>query len=303
MDLIGDPEVDRLYTVPPSKFVVERTAAATAARQAGDRARAVELGKLRRPTVAAWLVNLLALRRPEAMAQWWEVAELMRQAQQELAGDQLRRLSEQRRTVVATMVTEARTLAVETDPALAASKLPLAEVEATLHATLTDSELAATVQAGRLVRAAAPEGFGGLPRPQLRVLPGAAEAEAEAQPDGETPGRVRQAEAETDDEHAAAAKSAAARAALEADVDQARSALEAAETELAQREAHRQDVEQTVAELEATIADLTARRSATLAELAAAKKAIVEARRAVSTARRRAGEAEAALSSFDSGRA
>ena len=59
---------DRLYTLPPAAFTAARDAAVGEARQAGDRATATELAGLRRPTQAAWLVNLLALSRPEHFA-------------------------------------------------------------------------------------------------------------------------------------------------------------------------------------------------------------------------------------------
>src|SRR2546430_16179668 len=61
---VSDEIVDRLYELPPEKFIAARDEAADAARRAGDRATATAIGKLRRPTVAAWLVNLLARRAP-----------------------------------------------------------------------------------------------------------------------------------------------------------------------------------------------------------------------------------------------
>ncbi len=289
MELIGDPEVDRLYTVPPRTFVAERTAAVTAARQAGDRDRAAALSKLRRPTIAAWLVNLLALRRPEVIAQWMKVAELMREAQRELAGDQLRRLAEQRRTVVSTMAAEARALAAAADPSHATGPLPLAEVEATLIAALTDPDLAARIQAGRLVRAAAPEGLGELPPPQLQAITGGEAAEATGDGD-QRKGRRKPA-----------ARASEQRAALETALVEARASLAAAETDLAARERRRDEVKRTLADIEATIADLTERRSQTMSELAAAESATMDGRRAVSAARRRIGEAEAALAALESG--
>ena len=58
-----DELIRRLYEAPPEGFVAGRAAAVAAAKKAGDTATAKRLAALRKPTVAAWLVNLLALRR------------------------------------------------------------------------------------------------------------------------------------------------------------------------------------------------------------------------------------------------
>ncbi|WP_416906280.1 hypothetical protein [Micromonospora echinospora] len=166
--------VERLYGTPPDRFVAARDAAVAESRRAGDPATAREIAKLRRPTVAAWLVNLLAIRRPELVAGLVELAEALRSAQRDLRGPKLRELSAQRRAVVAALVAEARTLAAGTEGAPPAGRLPLAEVEATLNAALADTEVAAEVRAGRLLRAASYAGFGEVPRPQLRLLTGGA---------------------------------------------------------------------------------------------------------------------------------
>ncbi|GAB3969300.1 hypothetical protein V1634_20870 [Plantactinospora veratri] len=164
--------VERLYAAPPDGFVAARSEAVAAARAGGDPATAREIAKLRKPTVAAWLVNLLALRRPELMAELVELSAALRGAQRELRGDRLRELSAQRRGVVGALVGQARALAEEADPRLAAGKLPLAEVEATLNAALADVEVAEQARSGRLVRATSYAGFGEVPRPQLRLIVG-----------------------------------------------------------------------------------------------------------------------------------
>ncbi|MGX7669879.1 hypothetical protein [Plantactinospora sp. DSM 117369] len=169
--------VERLYTAPPDGFVAARSEAVAAARAAGDPSTAREIAKLRKPTVAAWLVNLLALRRPELMADLVELSAALRGAQRELRGDRLRELSAQRRGVVGALVGQARALAEEEDPRLAAGKLPLAEVEATLNAALADVEVAEQARSGRLVRAASYAGFGEVPRPQLRLIVGGLDAD------------------------------------------------------------------------------------------------------------------------------
>ncbi|MCG5440325.1 hypothetical protein PSH25_004996, partial [Micromonospora sp. PSH25] len=85
--------VQQLYRTPPDRFVAARDAAVAEARRAGDPATARQLARLRRPTVAAWLVNLLAIRRPELVADLVQLADALRVAQRELRGPRLRELS------------------------------------------------------------------------------------------------------------------------------------------------------------------------------------------------------------------
>jgi len=140
--------VRRLYALPPGRFVAARAEEVAAARQT-DPAVARAIGQLRKPTVAAWLVNLLALRRPELLDGLAELSGQLRTAQRELRGAALRELSTRRRALVDALVAQARTLATEADPSAAAGKLPLTDVEATLSAALADEEIAAQVRSGR----------------------------------------------------------------------------------------------------------------------------------------------------------
>jgi hypothetical protein len=299
---------DQLYALPPGRFVAQRAAAAAAARQAGDKQTAAALGKLRRPTVAAWLVNLLAIERPESVAQLRELAATLRQAQRQLDGAALRELAGQRRRTVAALVAEARSLALAADPTTAGGKLPLAEVEAALHATLTDPEVAEQVRTGRLVRTPTPQGFGELPPPRLRLLPGGAGQPGTDQPDlgpaeatrsdveqrAASPGAGAAGSA-TEPESAADQPTGPSRDEIEAELAQARTAATEAAAELARCTSEQKAVKQQLADVEAAIAELTARRTELNGQLAMADAAGLAARRAVVAARRRVGEAEAAL--------
>jgi hypothetical protein len=51
---------DELYGADPAGFVARRTELVKQARTAGDKALAGQIAALRRPTVAAWYMNLLA---------------------------------------------------------------------------------------------------------------------------------------------------------------------------------------------------------------------------------------------------
>jgi hypothetical protein len=144
-----------------------------AARKAGDRELAGRIGGLRRPTVGAWLVNLLAHQRPDLIGELLALGEQMRSAQRNLRGDELRELSTQRRAMVAALARESRALAVAAGRGVRAV-LPLGEVENTLTAALADAEVAEEVRLGRLVKPIEYAGFGEQPRPQLRLVHGGA---------------------------------------------------------------------------------------------------------------------------------
>src|SRR4051794_7664045 len=155
----------RLYSAPPEDFIALRAEEVAKARSARDTALAAAIGKLRKPTVAAWMVNRLAHERPDLVAQLLELAGELRAAQRELRGADLRELSVRRRSTVSALAREAVRLA-------GAGRGSVAEVEATLAAALADAEAAAAVREGRLTKALEYTGFGETPRPNLRLVQG-----------------------------------------------------------------------------------------------------------------------------------
>jgi hypothetical protein len=314
---------DRLYAAPPDGFVAARAEAAAQAKAAGDPAGAKEILKLRRPTIAAWLVNLLAIRRRDLIAEFTGLAAALRAAQRELRGDDLRELSAQRRAAVAALVTQARELATQADPALDPARLPLAEVETTLNAAMSDGEVAAQLTAGRLIRAVTYTGFGEVPRPQLRLLTGGGDEPRQrsadgtsgrrpgsatvgrrgagegAPPDGAPPdgepsdgAAVRDGGEEPDD--APTGPPEPDRAALRRELATARTGLRQAETELEEALAAERDGVESLTDLDAQLAELERRRSAADQELSRRKLARRAAERAAVAARRRVGDAQAA---------
>ncbi|MBQ1032590.1 hypothetical protein KBX26_21580 [Micromonospora sp. C97] len=295
--------VQQLYRTPPDRFVAAREAAVAQARQAGDPATARELARLRRPTVAAWLVNLLAIRRPELVADLVQLADALRSAQRELRGPKLRELSAQRRAVVGSLVAEVRKLAAAEPDAPPANRLPLAEVEATLNAAFSDVEVAEQVRAGRLLRAASYAGFGEVPRPQLRLVTGDGEEPDEERParrPGAQRGRPEAAPrtdraAERAAQRAARAERARQRRALDRELAKAQADQERAEAELTKATGQERDGAAVLDGLEAELAELERRRAVAEQDLSRAKLARRAAERAVTVARRRAGEVEAAI--------
>ena len=182
-----DAAAAQLYAAPPEQFVERRTALARAARSAGDPATARAVAALRRPTVGAWLVNLLVRTRRTHVEELLALGEALREAERSLTGPALRELSARRNDVVAALVAEARTLAEQADVRVAEGAVD--EVHSTLHAALALPEVAEAVRGGRLVKPAAYAGFGSLgaadgapPGPAIAAVP------AHRQP-GREPGR------------------------------------------------------------------------------------------------------------------
>ncbi|MFF0466730.1 hypothetical protein ACFYPX_04695 [Micromonospora zamorensis] len=315
--------VQQLYRTPPDRFVAARDAAVADARRAGDPSTARQLARLRRPTVAAWLVNLLAIRRPELVADLVELADELRTAQRELRGPRLRELSAQRRAVVGALVAEVRKLAAAEPDAPPAGRLPLAEVEATLNAAFSDAEVAEQVRAGRLLRAASYAGFGEVPRPQLRLVTGDDEEPEEERParrpgaqrarpesatrtDRAAPGTDRAAsrkdraaeraeQAERAAQRAARAERARQRRALDRELALAQADQKRVEAELTEATGQERDGVAVLDGIEAELAELERRRAVAEQDLSRAKLARRAAERAVTVARRRAGEVEGAI--------
>lgn len=151
-----------LYLVPPARFVAAREQVVRQARAAGHRDLARELRALRRPTVSAWLVNVLTRHQRARMQQLFALGRELRQAQTRLDADQLRRLPAQQQDVIADLLDSANRHAAEAG--VRPTEAALSEVAATLHAGLVDMAAASAVMSGHLVRPMSHAGFGPLPQ-------------------------------------------------------------------------------------------------------------------------------------------
>jgi hypothetical protein len=87
-----DDVAAKLYAVEPSAFVAARSAAVREAREAGDLKLATAIGKLRRPVVAAWAVNLLARDDAAGLGELLALGRDLREAHQQMQGEALQRL-------------------------------------------------------------------------------------------------------------------------------------------------------------------------------------------------------------------
>lgn len=166
---------DELYRLRPEEFTAVRDQRSAEAVAAGDRELARRIKELRRPTLSAWVSNLLVRRKPDEARALTGLGEGLRQAHRDLDGGRLRELSRQQRDLVAALSQQARELAAEAGHQV--SDEALREVEATLHAVLADPRAAEEWAAGRLAKPlTGPSGFPGV------SAEGLAEGEGEPRP-------------------------------------------------------------------------------------------------------------------------
>jgi hypothetical protein len=142
--------VDLLYGLGPAEFTARRDAVAAEARTSGDRPLAAAIKGLRRPSVAAHAVNLLARQMGDQVAQLIDLGQRLQQAQEALSADEMRALGRQRHQLIAGMAQQAGSLA--RDGGQTVGEGARREIEATLEAALGDAGAAAAVRQGCLVR-------------------------------------------------------------------------------------------------------------------------------------------------------
>jgi hypothetical protein len=149
---------DELYGLSPDEFIERRQQLVTEARGAKDRQLATQIGKLRRPTRSAWLINLLARQERDDVTALLELGTALQEAQQRMAGDELRQLSAQRRKSVDALARRAVELGRE--KGYSAPDGATQEVSQTLQTALGDADIAELVRTGTLTQAVTYGGFG-----------------------------------------------------------------------------------------------------------------------------------------------
>ena len=147
---VGDDLVDiatELYALAPDAFVAARNArAATIA----DAPLAARVRALRKPLMAAWIVNLFVRERAAELDQALELAAALRTAQAELDAQALSTLGRQRRALIRSLADQAMQVAAAHGAQVTAGAA--AAVEETLNAAMFDPAAAAAVASGRLIR-------------------------------------------------------------------------------------------------------------------------------------------------------
>ena len=270
---------DELYALTLPEFTPRRDTLAKELKSS-DKELSAAVKALRKPSLAAWVVNLLVRRESAQVDQVLSVGVALREAQASLDGDELRALTRQRRQLTAAVTTQARALAgeagVKVTPAVAD------QVEATLTAAMIDARAAAAVRSGLLVAAlsatgvdevaialAVPDAFGFAAtatepeppaRPELHVVP---DPDAEAKALAAAEAALREAGAGRDD---------------------AAAALTAATTEVTELEARSMQLQAEIDELKRRLADLETASEAVDDELSDAEDVKAEAEDALRAA-------------------
>jgi hypothetical protein len=261
MDLVSVAE--ELYGLSPEEFVPTRAARTKEAKAAGDKQLAADIAALAKPTAAAWAVNMLVRHQREEIAQLLQLGAALRQAQDDLDGEQLRQLGKQRRQLTVAMSTQAKALALQLGHKI--SEAVTTQVQETLHAAMTDAEAAAAVGGGLLVGALSPTGMGQVDLTGAVALGGGAIAGATAGAARSTRGGVARGDsAEAAGSQAEALEASPGRAQLsvvreeERKAEQARRALERAEQAAAEAERESAKAERKAEKKAAKVARLEA---------------------------------------------
>lgn len=173
---------DELYALPLADFTPARDVKAKELK--GD-----DVGKLvkalKKPSTAAWVVNLLVRREQQQVDQVISVGEALRGAQASMSGDELRALTKQRRQLTAAVTLQARQLAAE--EGVKVTQAVADQVEATLTAAMIDEDCGKAVRSGLLVAALATTGVDELELANAVAVPEALGFEAtprDASPSG-----------------------------------------------------------------------------------------------------------------------
>ena len=107
-----------LYGLPLGEFIETRDAWATTERDGGDAPLAKDVRALRKPSVTAWAVNLLARSRPELLEELVGLGDQLRQAQASSDGARMRSLDQERRRLMTEIAAEAAAVAEQHDQPL-----------------------------------------------------------------------------------------------------------------------------------------------------------------------------------------
>lgn len=149
IDLLAEAAAE-LYEADPDEFTQRRAELAAHARDNDQSAAAKQIAALRKPTRAAWVANRLARTHPEAAARLDGLATELR------TGTRVRELTQARHALIDELTGQAFAAAHLSDPPFALRE----DVRATIDAAVSDPEVAASLAAGTLVRAAHWAGFG-----------------------------------------------------------------------------------------------------------------------------------------------
>jgi hypothetical protein len=294
-----DEVADELYEVAPEEFIALRTARQDEAKSEGDKALAKLIGSLPKPSTAAWVCNLLVRAHREEIEGLVELGTLLREAQENLAGDELKALNRQRGQLLSALTRQAAALARERGHAVSTGMS--GQVEETLRAAMADPEAGEALLTGRLTSPMSYSGMGTVSgRPDLRLVkPPAPEKPAVRTPPAKAPEKTTKPSL---DERRRAREREQAEARRQAEekrkreLAEARKAADEATALAEEAQAAAEDEKQRYEELDTRRTSLEARVAELADELAQAEGQVAEvsAQLKRTERRRRSAEHEAA---------
>ncbi|MFF1817146.1 hypothetical protein ACFVWG_07605 [Kribbella sp. NPDC058245] len=149
---------DQLYASPAADFIATRNELAKELKADGDQLASTRLKALRKPTVAAWVTNLVAQHAADDLDDLIALGDEFREATADMDGDRLRELTPKRHQLLDKLVKEAGRLAKEAGQKVSADVTQ--KLRETLDAALVDPAAGDAVREGRLSSALRHVGFG-----------------------------------------------------------------------------------------------------------------------------------------------
>jgi len=285
---------DELYAMPLADFTPARDAKA---KELKGTELAPQVKALKKPSLAAWVVDLLVRREAEQVEQVLGVGAALREAQAAMSGESLRELTKQRRQLTAAVTQQARSLAA--DAGVKVTQAVADQVEATLTAAMVDETCAQAVRSGLLVAAlsatgvdevdvasavAVPDALGFVARPREAEVPGPPDLHVVPDPDA-------------DKKALAAAREALAEA--EDELEKAQSGYDAAAADVEQLEARSMQIQAEIDELKRKLTELETAYEELDDELADAEDVKSEADEALRESTRACDKAAAKVASLE----
>lgn len=262
-----DSAAEELYAGSREDFTPRRKELAKAAKAAGDPAVAAAIDKLAKPTTSAWLANQLARDASSDVDEVASLGDALREAHANLAGADLKSLSQKRTQLVSTLVAQAGEL-----NGSALTESVTRELEEIFTTAIADGEVARVLLAGRLTSA--------------KELSAAAAAWPSVSGDRvpvARPARPAKRKADLTEKQ---------RAEREVKLGKAREDLDAARSTVKEAEADRAEEERILAEAQRLADEAGAEVRRSYEEVDAAEKREKEARRRVGSASRSVKDAE-----------
>jgi hypothetical protein len=260
-----DEAADALYGAPSADFITQRNELAKQLKADGDQLGSTRLKALRKPTVAAWLANLVSRELPDDIDDLLALGDEFRQATADLDGEKLRELTPRRHKLLDQLTRSAAGLADREGQKVSADVGQ--KLRETLDAALVDPAAGDAVREARLSSALRHVGFGvvdesGEPsnvtpltderrqRAQDRRRAKSAAAVPEPEEDAEPPAaKAKREQAEREQEEREAAEKAAAKKEL----DDAVAAAEAAEATVADLDTQLSDARDALVEAQEAV--------------------------------------------------